>query len=138
MELKNTEEACKWLKKNTLLDSDTLMLDFEQLAFAVKKGWIIPIGDTGAFITKEVETFWGTYEVQEVYRISDDVIRDNLLIYPYRYKATLVRESEAFKEIDEEEVKKSLRTVDNAILVYADYTVINNYHKEAIRCQRTR
>ena len=132
MELRDTQEACKWLRENTSLDTDTLMLDFEQLAFAVKMGWLIPVGDTGAFVTKTFENFWGTYEVTDVYRISDDVIRENLLIYPYRCKATLIKESQAFKEIDEEEVKKNLRTVDNAILVYADYTVINNYHKEAI------
>ena len=131
MELRDTQEACKWLRGNISLDTDTLMLDFEQLAFAVKMGWLIPVGDTGAFVTKTFENFWGTYEVTDVYRVSDDVIRENLLIYPYRCKATLIKESQAFKEIEDEIVKEDMRAVDNAILAYADYTVINNYYKEA-------
>ena len=135
MELKNTQEAYKWLRENTLLATDTFMLEFEQLAFAIKKGWIIPVGDTGSYITKNVETFWGTYEVQEVYKLPEEVIRENLIIYPYRYKATLVRESEAFKEIDDECVRARLRTADNAILVYSDYTAINNYCKEVGICR---
>ncbi|MBO5551321.1 MAG: hypothetical protein J5966_05120 [Lachnospiraceae bacterium] len=128
MELKNTQAACKWLKENTSLAADTDMLDFERLAFAVKMGLLLPVADTGAFVTKTFKNYFGEYEITEVYKMPDEVIEENLLIYPYRYKATLVKESDGFKNAGEN-LKALSRHIDSAITSIADYAVINKYLK---------
>ena len=130
MLINGTKKAYKWLKENTSLDSDTMMLDFEQLAYAVKHGILIQVGDTETFLPRTFENDWGEYEITEAYRVPDEVIKEHLLVYPYRYKARLVKESEAFRNLDDI-VKAQLRNVDNAITSIADYSVVNASLKAA-------
>ena len=123
--MKGTKKAYEWLRKNTNLDADTFMLDFEQLKYAVDHGILLQIADTDVFIPKIFENAWGKYEIKEVYKVPEEIAQENLLIYPYRFKAALVEPSKEYDGLDEQG-KSMLKEVDTAITEIADYSRINN------------
>ena len=120
------KDAYAWIRKNTALDCDTMLFDFEQLEVALKRGWLGEMPDNKGYYNPVYENDWGEYKVTSVYRVEGSVIRKNLLIYPYRFKAELVKPSKLFYEL-EDAVKKDLLHVDCAITAYPEYDVINSY-----------
>lgn len=98
MKAMNIKETYDWLKNNTCLMSDTMMLDFECLAFAVQKGILFEV-DKDHFITKYITAFSDSrYIVDEVYQVDEETIKREQLIYPNRLKAHLVKACGEFKD----------------------------------------
>ena len=97
MKAMNINESYEWLRKNTCLMQDTMMLDFECLAFAVKTGILFEV-DKEHFIPKYVTAFDSRYIVDEVYRVDDETVKREQLQYPNRLKAHLVKACGEYKE----------------------------------------
>lgn len=76
---------------------DTMMLDFECLAFAVNKGILFEV-DKEHFIPKYVTAFDSRYIVDEVYRVPDEIVKREMLRYPNRLIAHLVKACGDYKE----------------------------------------
>lgn len=94
MDIKDTYE---WLRKNTCLMQDSTMLAFECLAFAVKNGILFEV-DKEHFIPKYVTAFESRYIVDEVYKVPAEIVKREMLQYPNRLKAHLVKACGDFKE----------------------------------------
>lgn len=120
----NYNDTVEWLKKNTFLETDTFMLDFQQVEFAVKHGMILQVPGHELFTDLFYSNDYGRYKIEKIYRVPDEIIKENLLIYPYRVKATMIYESELFKGL-EELAKENLKNIDFAITELADYSIIN-------------
>lgn len=72
---------------------------------------------------------WGRYQIQNAYRVPREIIEENLLVYPIRYKMHLVEPSELFETTAAPEVKPQIIDCDCAFTEYEDYTTINKYYK---------
>ena len=90
MKAMNIKESYEWLRRNTCLMQDTTMLDFECLAFAVKKGILFEV-DKEHFIPRYLVAFESRYIVDEVYKVPDEIVKSEMLQYPNRLKAHLVK-----------------------------------------------
>ena len=97
MKAMNIKESYEWLRKNTCLMQDTMMLDFECLAFAVKNGLLFEV-DKEHFIPRYLVAFESRYIVDEVYKVPDEIIKSEMLQYPNRLKAHLVKACGEYKE----------------------------------------
>ena len=97
MKAMDIKETYKWLEENTCLMQDTMMLDFECLAFAVNNGILFEV-DKEHFIPKYVVAFDSRYMVDCVYKVDDETVKREQLQYPYRLKATLVKACGEYKE----------------------------------------
>lgn len=97
MKAMNINDTYNWLYKNTCLMQDTMMLDFECLAFAVKKGILFEVTKEH-FIPKNFTAFDSEYAIDKVYKVDDETIKEHQLQYPYRAKAKLVKACGDYKE----------------------------------------
>ena len=88
---------------------------------------VTKIADKGTFTPSVYETEWGVYRISEIYRCSDDVIRECLLVYPYRAKSELIKPSELFLGLEDGPAKDDLRVMDIAITEYPEYETMNDY-----------
>ena len=76
---------------------DTMMLDFECLAFAVNNGILFEV-DKEHFIPKYVTAFDSRYIVDEVYRVPDEIVKREMLRYPNRLISHLAKACGDYKE----------------------------------------
>lgn len=97
MKAMNINETYEWLRTNTCLMQDTMMLDFECLAFAVKNEIIFEV-DKEHFIPKNFIAFDSRYQIDSVYKVDEETIKREQLMYPNRLKATLVKACGEYKE----------------------------------------
>ena len=97
MKAMNIKESYEWLRKNTCLMQDAMMLDFECLDLAVKKGILFEV-DKEHFIPKYLVAFESRYIVDEVYKVPDEIVKSEMLQYPNRLKAHLVKACGEYKE----------------------------------------
>lgn len=97
MRAMNIKETYEWLRKNTCLMHDTMLLDFECLALAVKQGILFEV-DKEHFIPKNIIAFDSRYFVTEVYKVDDETVKREQLQYPNRLKAKLAKACGEYKE----------------------------------------
>lgn len=102
MKVMNVKEAYEYLKENTFLMTDTTMLDFEALAFAVKNNMLFAVD--GEHFVAPYYTWNNTrWIVDRVYKVSPEEKAEYQLICDYRYTAHCVHAPagyEGIKEID--------------------------------------
>lgn len=72
---------------------------------------------------------WGRYQIQKAYRVPQEIIKENLLVYPIRYKMHLVEPSELFETTAAPEAKPHIIDCDCAFVEYQDYSILDNYYK---------
>lgn len=68
----------------------------------------------------------GLYQIEEAYRVPEEVVKENLLIYPIRVKMHLVKGSEKFKNAVAESAKPFLKHIDTAFTGYKNFDILKN------------
>ena len=97
MKALNIKESYKWLEENTCLMQDSMLLDFECLALAIRSGILFEV-DKEHFIPKCIIAFDSRYFVTDVYKVDAETVKREQLQYPYRLKATLAKACGEYKE----------------------------------------
>ncbi len=68
----------------------------------------------------------GLYQIDEAYRVPEQIVKENLLIYPIRVKMHLVKGSEKFKNLVAESAKPFLKHIDTAFTGYKNFDILKN------------
>lgn len=98
MKAMNINESYKWLETHTNLTQNTRMLVSECLSLAVKTGVLFEV-KKDYFIPAYTTCFENSrYAITEVYKVDDEIVKSEMLQYPYRAKARLVKACGEYKE----------------------------------------
>jgi hypothetical protein len=105
----------------TIIESDNFS---EQYGHLINPETIIAskykLPDVDKYVLPIIETQLGNYEVTSIEHLPEDVIKENLLIYPYRVHGKLVDPSEVYENYPEM-LKQLSKTCNLAIDNLPDY-----------------
>lgn len=92
LQILNLEEAKAWSEKN-LYEADSFMFPLD---VAVKRGLLMEI-DKEHFAVVETEQNGCTFVIEEIWKLTDEEMKENNLYCRYRYKEKIVKHPEGYK-----------------------------------------
>ena len=109
---------------NLIVESENFKEQYGEFDFNIED---LKLPGEDKYVLPALETQLGIYKVDKIQRLSEDVVKENLLIFPYRVHGTLIKPSEVYENYPQM-LKQLSKTCNIAIDNIPDYNALINYY----------